>query len=406
MTLTSRQCVLRDHTFEPRTFIPIGVAVASRLLLIYTIMVRHLRFSIVVAISVTTLCGQNLSIGVIGGASPTADFQNQRAGGDFPFINYSTPKRYAIGATLEYRFLSQIAVEADGIFHPLGYTFAGIEPGGSLNSVSPATVVTWEFPVLAKYRFTLSGVRPFLEAGPSFRTTENLNSANPSHYGFTGGVGIETRWRSVNLAPVIRYTRWAPDRHVADVKTVPDQIEVGVGLSSRSPSSDWHPLGGSVSLGAVVGVSLTADFRSRTQQYMTSDSSSVETFQGSGPRSFLSGAMLEVALPRRFSLEGNVIYDPLNSTSRTVILGTPPVPSLLPSSYGYASPEWKFPALAKYRFPGERLKPLVELYGVTAGLGFETRMRRRRSRRCSVTPAGGRRNSRSLHMEFGTNWNF
>jgi hypothetical protein len=353
-------------------------------------MMRKLCFSIITVISVTTLCGQNVSIGVIGGASPTADFQNHTGGGSFPFINYSTPKRYAIGATLEYRVTSQIAVEADGMFHPLGYTFAGIEAGGSLNSVSPATVVTWEFPVLAKYRSALSGVRPILEAGPSFRTTGNLNSANPSHYGFTGGVGVETHWRSVNIAPVIRYTRWAPDRHVADVKTVADQIELLVGLSS-SPSSDWHPLGGRVSLGVAVGVSLTGDFRSRTQRYMTSDSSSVETLQGSGPRSFLSGAMLEIALPKRFSLEGNVIYDPLNSTSRTVIVGTPPVPGLFPSSHGYASPEWKFPVLAKYRFPGERLKPLVELgpsfrlpegqstfakYGVTAGLGFETRMRR------------------------------
>src|ERR1700682_1421288 len=101
--------------------------------------------------------------------------------------------------------------------------------------------------------------------------------------------------------------------------------------------------------------------------------------------------MLEIAMPKKFSLEGNVIYDPLHSTSRTVILGTPPLPGLLSSSYGYASPEWKFPVLAKYRFPGDRLKPLVELgpsfrlpegqsafakYGVTAGLGFETRMRR------------------------------
>jgi hypothetical protein len=351
---------------------------------------RNLHFSIIIAISVTTLCGQNLSIGVIGGASPTADFQNQIVGGIFPFINYSTPKRYAIGATLEYRFTSQIAVEADGMFHPLGYTFAGIEPCGSLNGVSPTTVVTWEFPVLAKYRFDVSGVRPFLEGGPSFRTTGNLNSANPSHYGFTGGVGIETHWRSVNITPVVRYTRWAPDGHVADVKTVPDQIELLVGLSSR-PSSDWHPLGGKVSLGAVVGVSLTGDFRSQTQQYMVSGSSSVETFQGSGSRSFLSGAMLAIALPKRFSLEGDVIYDPLNSTSRTVIVGTPPGPGLFPSSHGYASPEWKFPVLAKYRFPGDRLKPLVELgpsfrlpegqstfakYGVTAGLGFETRMRR------------------------------
>src|SRR5205814_5825386 len=101
-------------------------------------------------------------------------------GGDFACINYSALKSYAIRAKLEYRFATQFAVEADGTFHPLGYTFAGIEPGGTLNSVSPATVVTWEFPVLAKYRFALRGVKPFLEAGPSFRTTGNLNSANPS----------------------------------------------------------------------------------------------------------------------------------------------------------------------------------------------------------------------------------
>jgi hypothetical protein len=124
---------------------------------------------------------------------------------------------------------------------------------------------------------------------------------------------------------------------------------------------------------------------------MPTGSTSVETFQGSGPRSFLSGAIVEIALPKKFSLEGNVIYDPLHSTSRTVIVGTPSVPGFLPFSYKYASPEWKFPVLVKYRFSSERLKPLVELgpsfrlpegqstfakYGVTAGLGFEARMRR------------------------------
>src|SRR5207248_11279051 len=101
-----RQCVLRYHTFEAKTFIPIGVEAASGLLLLYPAMARNLRFSTVIAISVSTLCGQNLSIGVIGGVSPTADFQNHSVGGDFPFINYSAPKRYAIGATLEYRFAS------------------------------------------------------------------------------------------------------------------------------------------------------------------------------------------------------------------------------------------------------------------------------------------------------------
>ena len=130
--------------------------------------------------------GQNLSVGFIGGASPTSDFQNQisPSGNNFPgFLNYSTPKHYIFGASLEYRLTPHFSIEADGLYHPLGYTFAGIEPGGSLNSISPATVVTWEFPVLAKYRFAFHRVSPFVEAGPSFRTTGNLNSANPSHAG-------------------------------------------------------------------------------------------------------------------------------------------------------------------------------------------------------------------------------
>jgi hypothetical protein len=351
---------------------------------------RNFLFSTIIAISVTGLFGQNLSLGVIGGASPTEDFQNERAGGDFPFINYSTPKRYIIGATLEYRFTSQFSVEVDGLYHPLRYTFAGIEPDGSLNSVSPASVITWEFPVLAKYRFGFSGLHPFVEAGPSFRTAGNLNSANPTHYGFTGGVGMETHWRGLNIAPVIRYTRWAPQGNDGAVKAVPDQLELLVGFSSNA-SSSWHPMGGRVSLGAVAGVSLTPDFRSRTYQYQVIGGSAFESFSGSGPRSFLRGAMLEVALPGRFSVEGDVIYDPLKSSTRTVIAGTSQVPGLLPSSYGYASPEWRFPVLAKYRFRGERLKPLLELgpsfrlpegqngfskYGATAGLGLETRWRR------------------------------
>jgi hypothetical protein len=81
-------------------------------------MMHNLIFSIIIVISVSKMCGQNLSIGVVGGASPTSDFQNQTLGGDFPFIDYSTPKRYVIGAMLEYRLTSQISMEADGLFHP------------------------------------------------------------------------------------------------------------------------------------------------------------------------------------------------------------------------------------------------------------------------------------------------
>jgi hypothetical protein len=249
-------------------------------------------------------------------------------------------------------------------------------------------VITWEFPVLAKYRFAVAVARPFLEAGPSLRTTGNLNSANPSHYGFTGGVGIETHWKNVNIAPVIRYTRWAPESHVADVKAVANQLELLVGFSGTQ-DSNLHPLGGRVSLGAIAGLTLSGIFRSRTNRFVVNDAV-IDTFSGSGTRSYLPGAMIELQLPGRFSVEGDVIYEPLKSISRTVVVGTP-APGFLPGSSEYASPEWKFPVLAKYRFHRERLKPLIELgpsfrlpegqsgfshYGATAGFGFEPRMRK------------------------------
>lgn len=77
------------------------------------------------------------------------------------------------------------------MYPELHSTFAGIEPDGTLNSISPSPVVTWEFPVLAKYRFSEGRFRPFIEAGPEFRTTGNLNFS-PSRYGGTAGFGIET----------------------------------------------------------------------------------------------------------------------------------------------------------------------------------------------------------------------
>jgi hypothetical protein len=332
-------------------------------------------------------CGQNLSIGVIGGASPSADFQNQRFLTDGPgFVNYSTPKRYALGAMLEYRLPSSFSIELDGIYHPLGYTFAGLEPDGSLNSVSPASVVTWEFPILAKYRFDFSRVKPFVEAGPSFRTAGNLNSANPSHCGATGGLGVEMRLGSLKIAPVVRYTRWARDKP-SEVRTVPDQLELLVGLSA-SLGPNLHPLGSRVSIGAIAGVTLTGDFRSQTERQTVNDNAVVEFFSGPGPKSFLRGAMLELALPRNFSAEVNVIYEPLKGTSRTTIVSGNV--GLLPGKFVFSEPEWKFPALAKYRFHNLPLTPFAELgpsfrlppgdsnaskYGVTAGAGFQVGVR-------------------------------
>jgi len=79
------------------------------------------------------------------------------------------------------------------------------------NVQTPFTVLTWQFPVLAKYGWGRSRWTPFAEGGPSFRLAGNLNGYNPSHYGITLGSGMETRTHGIRLAPALRYTRWAQD---------------------------------------------------------------------------------------------------------------------------------------------------------------------------------------------------
>ena len=122
-----------------------------------------------------------------------------------------------------------LSVEADALFHELQFR-TGLQLGQTppdLASALKQHVVTWEFPVLVKYRFQLPLVKPFLDAGPAFRTSGNLSHTNPSHHGFTAGLGVEAHLWKLKIAPQFRYLRWARDQQVPmfGLSTVTDQIE-------------------------------------------------------------------------------------------------------------------------------------------------------------------------------------
>jgi hypothetical protein len=180
---------------------------------------------------------QPVSVGLVGGAGVTQDFENNIfyfSSGSAPITNYSTPKRLIVGGMLEARLPLHVSIEVDGLYHELEFTFAGVEPNGTLNSVSPSPVVTWEFPILAKYRFSLPLVKPFVEAGPSFRSSGNLNGTLPSNHGFAAGLGAEARLWKLKIAPQFRYLRWAEDPRSSPYFapfTKPDQVELLVSVS-------------------------------------------------------------------------------------------------------------------------------------------------------------------------------
>jgi hypothetical protein len=184
----------------------------------------------------TTAVAQHFSVGLLGGASVTQDFQNvaiQNPGGG-AILADSTPRRWIAGAIAEVQLPLHFALEADGLYHELGITHAEREPNGTLSSVSPAATVTWEFPVLAKYRFSrIAVLTPFVEAGPTFRTAGNISSATPSNHGVAVGAGAEVSLWKLRVIPQVRYVRWAEEFNTLTIAavTVPNQIEVLVGIT-------------------------------------------------------------------------------------------------------------------------------------------------------------------------------
>lgn len=117
-------------------------------------------------------------------------------------------------------------MEVDGLYRPLHYT---LEFNNGFTA--PFSVLTWELPLLAKYRLPLARTQPFVEAGPSLRWSGNQNGSSPSHIGVTAGIGVEASWRMLRVAPAARYTRWAADDADPLNRTKQDQLELLVGFS-------------------------------------------------------------------------------------------------------------------------------------------------------------------------------
>lgn len=283
----------------------------------------------------------------------------------------------------ELRFRSRFSVEAEALYRELHATIASVEPTGSLSGVSPFRVETFEFPVLAKYRFGGRKLRVFAEAGPSFRATGNLNFS-PSHHGASVGFGVETHWGRLNIAPVVRYTRWAPDLPLFRPVSQLNQVEL-LAAVSRVSESHSRPLGQRISLGVVVDWELTNDVSPFSESVVLTNpgSGNVNAIEYvTGVKGVIAGPVLEVHLVHRLSVELDGIYRRMRERQKTVRNDGTVYSSFI---YKRAS-TWQFPVLAKHRFRSGTGNPFVEAgpcfrlpvaglssHGVAAGGGAEIR---------------------------------
>jgi hypothetical protein len=167
--------------------------------------------------------GRPLSIGVIAGVGLGDDFK-------VPSINFDrmTPESNSgiFGVMLEAALPKNLAVVANGLYRPLH----GSEP--EFGRRVRFAHLTWEFPVLLKYRFAgTSRLRPFAEGGPSFRAEGNLNLRRVSHYGATAGAGIEWKLARLKVSPTMRYTRWAGRDDPTVERTAANQVQLLVSFA-------------------------------------------------------------------------------------------------------------------------------------------------------------------------------
>ena len=144
------------------------------------------------------------------------------------------------GPTLEVHLPLSFSVEADALLRPLNLTSTvtvTTTSGGASTSTRSTTFNSWEFPLLAKYRLPGRLIRPFVEAGPSFRETNGSPSdtSRLSSAGFTAGVGVEGRFGPIRIVPGVRYTRWGADSNANLAPFIPqsniNQAEFLVGLT-------------------------------------------------------------------------------------------------------------------------------------------------------------------------------
>ncbi len=162
-----------------------------------TVLLRGLLISFL--ISPLTFAGQIFSVGVKAGVPFTDAFNNFSNGS---YNAFSNSKNYIVGPMVELHLPLGFSAEANALYRPLNYTLGN----GPSNNYS-----SWEFPILAKYRFPIPLVKPYIEAGPSFRTVGGQFGGNLSNSGFTAGVGVELRLAKFRIGPEIRYTHWGAD---------------------------------------------------------------------------------------------------------------------------------------------------------------------------------------------------
>ena len=138
----------------------------------------------------------------------------------------SEGNNYIVGPVVELRLPFGFAIEADGLYRGTNYQLGN---AGNLPTVIHSS--SWEIPYLAKFRFPIPLLKPFIVAGGAYRTFNDLNpGVTATHNGVVGGAGLELRLGRLRLSGEARYLRWGAPPPNDFARLTQSQGEVLFGL--------------------------------------------------------------------------------------------------------------------------------------------------------------------------------
>jgi hypothetical protein len=132
---------------------------------------------------------------------------------------------YLIGPVVELRVPFGFALEVDGIYRGAEYNLTT----GNVTTTLHASA--WEIPYLAKFRFPIPLLKPFISAGGAYRTFTDLTAnITPAHNAFVLAGGMELRISRLRLSGEARWLRWGEPSTGTVARLAKNQGEVLFGV--------------------------------------------------------------------------------------------------------------------------------------------------------------------------------
>ena len=137
----------------------------------------------------------------------------------------SKSSSYLIGPVAELRIPFGFALEVDGIYRAGEYRLT------TNNTVSNINASAWEIPYLAKFRFPIPLLKPFISAGGAYRTFTDLpTNVTSTHNAVVLAGGLELRIARLRLSGEGRWLHWGSSSNNNPVRLGQDQGEVFFGF--------------------------------------------------------------------------------------------------------------------------------------------------------------------------------